>query len=62
MRGIRRGTSADEVLQQGTPGGQKVVGPSGGGGAAPRPVANPGGGDKTLQGPEKKKLNRGFEF
>jgi twitching motility protein PilT len=63
FRGIRRGTSADEVLNQGGGGGgAKVVGPSGGAGGA-KPVMSQPGGDKTLQGPEKKKAaNRGFDF
>ncbi|MCY3022755.1 MAG: type IV pilus twitching motility protein PilT [Planctomycetota bacterium] len=65
MRGIRRGASADEL--SGPEGAQRgpVVGPTPAGGKAPSKASTPatgGGGDKTLQGPEKKKMSRGFEF
>jgi hypothetical protein len=48
----------------GTPRGP-AVGPASAGGKAPSKASTPatgGGGERTLQGPEKKKMSRGFEF
>jgi twitching motility protein PilT len=70
MRGIRRGTSSDEFAANDavTAGGGRApsVGPSAPGAPGalkPKPGGlPPPGGDKGLQGPEKKKFGRGFQF
>ena len=63
MRGIRRGTSSEEFggIQPGVGKAGPSIGPSPAAKSSPAaPSVNSG--DKALQGPEKKKLDRGFKF
>jgi hypothetical protein len=60
MRGIRRGTSADEVLNQGGGGAKAAFNPTQ---TMSRPAAGGAiGGGAAGAGSEKKKPSRGFEF
>jgi len=63
FKGIRRGTSADEVMNQGQGGGgAKPASPSGPAGGRTPPKPAPGGLSGMPKPPEKKPPNRGFEF